>query len=294
MIIFDCGGEHSFLQLWMRNVKSPQKATFLLLHEAQCTWSSCSLHLNIWIWAVKLGVLTIPVVGCVELISPSWWDEPQTSLASSTLAFLPSMFCTEPFLYALWITFAATSSRFLRRVLPMGSYGTWRWHQQNYCVWFANLQECHLKGSFFLYNKEQWNSKKREKWGEKKHKTCVELILNRFSTLPLTDTMSLVSSETYRHHKTNDQSHYRECGLANAKVRDQVVLPASWETWGHPGSEPCLQCTEVYPCGSAWWRLVWESSEDPSDCHRSLTVCYGKNNNFIKVWRIIGVKNPSK
>lgn len=58
--------------------------------------------------------------------APPGWEEPETPFTDWSLVSSASLCCRRPFLYALWITVAATSSCFLCRVLLIGSYDTCR------------------------------------------------------------------------------------------------------------------------------------------------------------------------
>lgn len=56
--------------------------------------------------------------------APSGWEEPDSSLTISSAVCSASFSCRRPFLYAFWITVAATSSCFLLKVLLVGSCDT--------------------------------------------------------------------------------------------------------------------------------------------------------------------------
>lgn len=189
-----------------------------MLHEAQGTRSTTSLPMNTS--AVRFGVTTVPTVGCVEMMSPSWWEEASNTIGRLHFGcFARCLLCR---------AFPVCSLDHLcRHLFPLPSQGAADWLVRHLEVTPEILcLACKSSGSFKrLFCTRKNNGILKMKKAEK-HKTWVGLILNRFSTLSLRDTISLVSSDTYRHHKNDGQSHYVEFCLANAKLRNQAVLPA--------------------------------------------------------------------
>lgn len=166
--------------------------------------------------------MTVLAVGCVAVNSTPWWGQSLKHRWPPPLApfglrhYVPSLSCM-------------LSGSPLPPPPPASSAG---------CCRLAHMapggnSSLVCKPSAMLFQRPfsfctTKNNRILKKKEAEKQKTSDELILNRFCALPLRDTISEISSVTYRRHENDDQSHDREFGLAHAKLKNKQPKGIRW------------------------------------------------------------------